>query len=92
VNNNINKINANVNFTLPCSIPTHNYALAALILFKIISTDANTIKQWAKLDFGATSHFLTTDMPATNILPTTMPIIVRVIARVRMDDGLYEFI
>jgi hypothetical protein len=76
-NNGTNKIYADVNFTLPCPIPTHNYALATLILPKTISTDANTIKQWAILNSGATSHFLTTNAPATNILPTTMLIIAR---------------
>jgi hypothetical protein len=78
VNNNTNKINTNVNFTLPCLIPTHNYALAASILLKTISTDANTIKRLAILDSGATSHYLTTNTPATNILPTTMPIIAHI--------------
>ncbi len=33
------------------------------------------IKWWAILDSGATSHFLTTSAPATNIFPTAMPII-----------------
>ncbi len=70
-----NKINANVNFTLPCLTPTCNYALAALLLLKTITTDANTIKQWAILGLGATSHFLTSSVPATNILPTAVPII-----------------
>ena len=56
-------------------IPTHNYALAASVLLKTIMTNANTIKRWAILDSGATSHFLTPDAPTTNILPTTMPII-----------------
>ncbi len=40
-----NKINADVNFTLPCSTPTRNYALAASLLLKTITTDANTIKR-----------------------------------------------
>ncbi len=43
----------------------------------MIATDANTIKQWAILDSGATSHFLTTDAPATNIVPATVPLIAR---------------
>jgi hypothetical protein len=49
----------------------------ASILLKTINTDANTIKRWAILDSGASSHFLTTNTPATNILPTTTPIITR---------------
>ena len=72
-----NKINADVNFTHPCSTPTRNYAVAALLLLKMITTDANTIKRWAILDLGATSHFLTTSVPAINILPTATPNIPR---------------
>jgi hypothetical protein len=40
-------------------------------------TNAATIKQWAILDSGATSNFLTTNAPATNIIPATVPIIAR---------------
>ena len=40
-------------------------------------TDAATIRNWAILDSGATSHFLTTDAPATNIIPATVPLIAR---------------
>jgi hypothetical protein len=50
-------------------------AFAASVLLKTISTNANTIKQWAILNSGATSHILMTNMPATNIVPTTKPII-----------------
>jgi hypothetical protein len=39
--------------------------------------NATTIKQWAILDSGATSHFLTTIAPATNIIPATVPLIAR---------------
>jgi hypothetical protein len=70
-----NKINADVNFTLPCSTPTRAYAIPALLLLKTIKTDADRIQQWAILDSGAKSHFLTTSTPATNILPTALPII-----------------
>jgi hypothetical protein len=38
-------------------------------------TDAKTIKEWAILDSGATSHFLTSDAPATTIHLATIPII-----------------
>jgi hypothetical protein len=72
-----NKINADVNFTLPCLTPTRNYAVAALLLLKTITTNADMIKWWAILDLGATSHFLTTSAPATNILPNPVPIIAR---------------
>jgi hypothetical protein len=52
-----NKLNISVNSTC-CLIPTHNYALVASILLKRITTNAATIKRWAILDSGATSHFL----------------------------------
>jgi hypothetical protein len=72
-----NKIHTNVNFTLPRLVPTNNYAFAASVLLKTISTNANTIKRWAILESGTTSHFLMTNAPATNIFPTTKPIIAR---------------
>ncbi len=62
---------------LPRLTPSRNYALSALLLLKMITTNANTIKRLAILDSGATSHFLATSAPATNILPTAMPIIAR---------------
>ncbi len=77
MNDGKNKINAYVYFTLPCSVPTNNYAFKTSVLLKKICTNANTIKQWATLDSGATSHFLMTNVPATNIVPTTKPIIAR---------------
>ncbi len=43
----------------------------------MISTDAKTIKQWAILDSGATSHFLTTNVPATNICTASVPLVAR---------------
>ncbi len=55
--------------------PTHNYAFAVVVLLKTISTNAKTIKQWAILDSGTTSHFLTTDAPATNICAATVPLV-----------------
>jgi hypothetical protein len=47
------------------------------VLLKTISANANTIKQWAILDSGATSHFLTTNAPATNICSTAIPLVAR---------------
>ena len=35
----------------------------------------DALKNWAILDSGATSHFLTSMAPATNITPTTKPIV-----------------
>jgi hypothetical protein len=40
-------------------------------------TNAATIKQWAILNSGAMSHFLTTNAPATNIIPAAVPLIAR---------------
>jgi hypothetical protein len=54
-------------------IPSHNYALAVLILLKTINIAPKTIKRWAILDFGAMSHFLMINAPATNTIPTTVP-------------------
>jgi hypothetical protein len=36
-------------------------------------------KRWAILESGATSHFLTTDEPATNIVPAGVLLIARLI-------------
>ncbi len=47
------------------------------VLLKTISTDAKTIKRWAVLDLGATSHFLTTNLPATNICAASVPLVAR---------------
>ena len=41
------------------------------------TTDAATIKRWAILNSGATSHFLTTDAPAIIIVPADVPLIAR---------------
>ncbi len=73
-----NKLDISVN--LNCRpIPTQNYTLAASVLLKTISTDAATIRSWAILDSGATSHFLTTNAPASNIIPATVPLIARLL-------------
>jgi hypothetical protein len=64
-------------FILPFLTPNCNYAHAALLLLKMITTNANTIRRWAILNSGAMSHFLTTSTPATNILPNAVPIIAR---------------
>jgi hypothetical protein len=56
-------------------ILSHNYALAASILLKMIDIDAKTIKWWAILNSGATSHFLMIDTPDTNILRTAVLIV-----------------
>ncbi len=53
----------------------HFPTLAMEKLLKTINTNGETIEQWAILDSGTTSHFLTTNAPALNILPTAMAII-----------------
>jgi hypothetical protein len=70
-----NKSNDDVTFNCSFPTPTHNYAFAAAVLLKTISTDAETIKRWAILDLGATSHFLTTNTPATNICAASVPLV-----------------
>jgi hypothetical protein len=60
-----------------CLTHSHNYAHAASVLLRTITTYAATIKQWAILNSGATSHFLTTDAPASNIIPASVPLIAR---------------
>jgi hypothetical protein len=70
-----NKLVTSVN-TICHPTPTHNYALAASILLKTINVNAATIKRWAILNLGATSHFLTTNAPATNILLAGVSLIV----------------
>jgi hypothetical protein len=57
-----------------------------LLLVRTINTDAETIKRWAILDSGATSHFLTTDAPALHITPTLTPIT----ARLPNGDRVYS--
>jgi hypothetical protein len=80
-----NKLVTSVN-TNCCLTPTHNYALAASILLKTINVDAATIKRWAILDSGATSHLLTTDAPATNIILAAVPLIARLPNRDKMQS------
>ncbi len=56
------------------------------MLLKTISTDAETIKQWAILDLGATSHFLTTDAPVTNVCAATVPLVTRLLNGERVQS------
>jgi hypothetical protein len=42
-----------------------------------MTTNAATIKGWAILDSGVTSHFLTTNAPTSNIIPASVPLIAR---------------
>jgi hypothetical protein len=69
----INKLN--VNLSPRCLTPTQNYALAADALLRTIQLDMNAVKNSAILNSGATSHFLASTAPATNLVPTTEPII-----------------
>ncbi len=59
----------------PRPTPSHNYAHAASALLRTITTNAATIKQLGILNSGATSHFLTTNAPASNIIPASVPLI-----------------
>ena len=67
----------NVNLSPRCPTPTQNYALAAKALLRTVQLNTDAIKNWAILNSGATSHFLTSTATATNIQPTTTPIIAR---------------
>ncbi len=71
-----NKLVHSVNLTCPLT-PSHNYAHAASALLRTITTNAATIKRWAILDSEATSHFLTTNAPTSNIIPAAVPLIAR---------------
>ena len=57
--------------------PTQPYALAAATLLRTVNIDMDTINNWAILDSGATSNFLTTGVHVTNIQPTQKPIVAR---------------
>ena len=65
----------NVNLAPCCLTPTQNYALAAKALLRTVQLNMDAIKNWAILDSGATSNFLTSTAPVTNIQPTTTPIV-----------------
>jgi hypothetical protein len=71
------KINNDVIFIPLRSTPTHNYSFAAAVLLKTINMDVHTIRKWVILNSGAMSHFLTTEAPAFDIRPGTMPIVAR---------------
>ena len=55
--------------------PTQPYALATATLLRTVNIDMDTINNWAILDSGATSNFLTTSAHVTNIQPTQKPIV-----------------
>ena len=57
------------------------YSFAASTLLETVSLDMSNIKDWAILDSGATSHFLVTAAPATDVTSTKNPL------RVRLPDG-----
>ncbi len=80
------KSNNDVIFNRSFPIPTHNYAFAAAVLLKTISTNAETIKQWAIQDLGATSHSLTINAPATNICTATIPLVARLLNGERVQS------
>ncbi len=45
------------------------YALAANSLLETISLNQESIREWAILDSGATSHFLVIDAPCDDVKP-----------------------
>ena len=50
------------------------YTHAAQSLLSTVDFNVHDIRDWAILDSGATSHFLITLAPATNVRPTSKPI------------------
>jgi hypothetical protein len=65
----------NVNLSPRCLTPTRNYALAAKAMLCTLQLNTDAVKNWAILDSGAASHFLTSTAPVTNIQPTTTPVV-----------------
>ena len=52
-----------------------NYAANALL--STVDINMKSIKEWAMLDSGSTSHFLVTAAPITNITPASNPLTVK---------------
>jgi hypothetical protein len=59
--------------------PTQRYSLAATTLLRTVNIDLDTINQWAILDSGATSNFLTTGAHITKIQHAQKPIVPRLL-------------
>jgi hypothetical protein len=57
--------------------PPPNFALATASLLQTVNIDMTPIKAWAILDSGATSNFLTTNAPVTNVQPANKPLVVQ---------------
>ena len=53
----------------------------AITLLSTVDINMKSIKEWAILDSGATSHFLVTTAPITNITPASSPL------NVKLPDG-----
>jgi hypothetical protein len=58
---------------------TPKYALSSAALLRTVNIDMDTIRAWAILDSGTTSHFLMTAAPMTSMCPTRKPIIARLL-------------
>jgi hypothetical protein len=69
----IHKLNSDL--SQHCPTPTTKYALAKAPLLKTVNIDMATIQAWAVLDSGATSRFLATAAPMTNMYPTNKSIV-----------------
>ena len=54
------------------------YAYAANSLLQTVDIDVADLKNWAILDSGATSHFLVTSAPVTDITPAISPLTVQI--------------
>lgn len=60
---------------LPSAPPTQGrYQYAAKALLHTVTVDPNDAHQWAILDSGASSHFIVTNAPVTNIQPASTPV------------------
>ena len=55
-----------------------NYSHAANALLKTVDLDMQSIKEWAILDSGATSHFLVTAAPTASVQVATNPLTVTI--------------
>jgi hypothetical protein len=62
-------------YMLHCLTSTPKYALSSTALLWTVNIDMDTIRAWAILDSGVTSHFLITAAPMTSMCPTSKPII-----------------
>jgi hypothetical protein len=82
----MSQINLKFNLSSRCPTPSPKYALAATALLCTVKVDMDALKNWAILDSGDTSHFLTSMAPGTNITPTNKPIVAQLPSGERMTS------